>query len=122
MEQIFLFPERSLSPLRNRLPNIAPLPSRRTIDNFARPLTRIIDEKSNTIEITPKKPTPDINETNLSEQLQEIFPNINEVIKKDSEGFKEKIGDLNEILNKIGKDDDENYQKFFFDFFTGGKF
>ena len=64
-ETSFLFPEGSLSPLRNRLQNIAPLPSRRTIDNFARPLTRIIDEKSNTIEIKPKKPTPDTNETNL---------------------------------------------------------
>ena len=64
-ETSFLFPEGSLSPLQNRLQNIAPLPSRRTIDNFARPLTRIIDEKSNTIEIKPKKPTPDTNETNL---------------------------------------------------------
>ena len=35
-ERSFLFPE-SLSPLRNRLPNIAPLPSRPSIDNFARP-------------------------------------------------------------------------------------
>ena len=34
-----LIPEL-LSPLRNRLPNIAPLPSRQSIDNFARPLTR----------------------------------------------------------------------------------
>ena len=122
-ETSFLFPEGSLSLLQNRLPNLARLPSRRTIDNFARPLTRIIDEKSNTIEITPKKPTADINETNLSEQLQEIFPNVNEVIKKYFEGFKEKNGDLNEILNKIGKDDDdENDQKLFeFEFFTGGK-
>ena len=122
-ETSFLFPEGSLSLLQNRLPNLVRLPSRRTIDNFARPLTRIIDEESNTIEITPKKPTPDINETNLSEQLQEIFPNVNEVIKKYFEGFKEKNGDLNEILNKIGKDDDdENDQKLFeFEFFTGGK-
>ena len=28
-------------------------------------------------------------------------------------GFQEKIGDLNEILNKIGKDDDGNNQKLF---------
>ena len=80
-ETSFLFPE-SLSPLRNRLPNIAPLPSRPSIDNFARPLTRIIDDKTNTIEFTPKKPTPDINEKNLSGQIQEIFPNVNEVKKK----------------------------------------
>ena len=119
-ETSFLFPE-SLSPLRNRLPNIAPVPSRPSIDNFARPLTRIIDDKTNSIEVIPKKPTPDINETNLSGQLQEIFQNGNEVIKEDSEKSKEKI-DLNEILNKIGEDDDKDDKKIFeFEFFTGGK-
>ena len=66
--------------MQNRLPNIAPLPSRRSIDTFARPLTQIVDEKTNTIEVTPTKPTSDINETNLLEQLQEIIPNVNEVI------------------------------------------
>ena len=118
----FLFPNGSLLLLRNRLPNIAPLPSRPSIDNFARPLTRIIDDKSNTIEITPKKPAPNINKTNLSKQLQEIFPNVNEVIKEDSNDFKEKIDDLNEILDKIGKGEDGDDQKLFeFEFFTGGK-
>ena len=119
----FLFPE-SLLPLRNRLPNIAPLPSWPSIDNFARPLTRIIDDKSNTIEITPKKPPPNINETNLSKQLHEIFPNVNEVIKEDPNNFQEKIDDLNEMLDKIGKDEegDKDDQKVFeFEFFTGGK-
>ena len=72
-ETSFLFPDGSLSPLWNRLPNIAPLPTRPSIDNFARPLTQIIDDKSNTIEITPKKRAPNINKTNLSKQLQEIF-------------------------------------------------
>ena len=54
-KQVFF--HESLSPLRNRLQNIAPLPSRPSTDNFARPLTRIIDDKTNTtntIEITPK--------------------------------------------------------------------
>ena len=87
-ETSFLFLDGSLSPLRNRLPNIAPLPSRTSIDNFARLLTRIIDDKSNTIKITPKKSTPNINETNLSKQLREIFPNLNEVIKEDSNDLK----------------------------------
>ena len=41
-ETSFLFLHGSLSPLQNRLPNIAPLPSRPSIDNFARPLTLII--------------------------------------------------------------------------------
>ena len=72
-ETSFLFPEGSLPPLRNRLPNIAPLPSKRTIDNFARPLTRIIDEKSNTIEIKPKAPFPDTNETNLQRLWKKGF-------------------------------------------------
>ena len=62
----FFIADGSLSPLRNRLPNIAPLPSRPCLDNFARPLTRIIDDKSNTIEITPKKRPQNINETSLS--------------------------------------------------------
>ena len=97
-KQVFLFPD-GLSPLQNRLPNIAPPFSRPSIDNFARPLTRIIDDKSNTIEITPKKPPPNINETNLSNQLQEIFPNVYEVIKEGSNNVKEKIDDLNEILD-----------------------
>ena len=121
-EASFLFNDGSLSPLRNRLPNNGPLPSRPSIDNFARPLTRIIDDKSNTVEITPKKPVPKINETNLSKQLQKIFPNVNEVIKEDSNDFKEKIDDSNEILDKIGKGKDGDDQKLFeFEFLTGGK-
>ena len=118
-ETNFLFPDGSLSHLQNRLPNIAPLPSRTSIDNFARPLTRIIDDKRNTIEITPKKSTPNIEETNLSKQLQGIFPNVNEVVKEDSNDSKEKINDLNEILDKIGKSEDEDDQNLFeFEFFT----
>ena len=121
-ETSFLFPNGSLSPLRNRLPNIAPLPWRSSIDNFARPLTQIIDDESNTTEITPKKPAPNIKETNLSKRLQEIFPNVNKVIKEDSNDFKEKIDDLNEILDKKGKDEDGDDQKLFeFEFFIGGK-
>ena len=74
---------------------MAPLPSRPSIDKFARPLPRIIDDKSNTIEITPKE---------------------------DSNDFKEKIDDLNEILDKIGKGEDGDDQKLFeFEFFTGRK-
>ena len=83
VKHVFLFSE-SLSPLRNRLLNIVPLPSRPSTDNFARPLTRIVDDKTNTIEITPKILTPNINKKKLSKQLQEVFPNVNEVIKEDS--------------------------------------
>ena len=120
--QQVLVPEWCLSPLQNRLPNILALPSRPSIDKFARPLTRMVDDKANTIEVRPKKATPDTDETNLSEQLQEMFLNVNEVIKEDSKGgFKEKIEDLHEILKNISEDDEDDQKLFEFEFFTGGK-
>ena len=111
-----------MSPLRNKLKNIAPLPSRPTIDNFARPIFQITDEKNNTIATTPKRPVLKIEETNLSEQLQSIFPDINQTIKQESETFKEKIDDLDKIIEKVSNiGDDQDEQKIFeFEFFTGG--
>ena len=40
-ETSFLYPEGSVSPLRNKLPNIAPLPSRPSVDNFSRSTTKL---------------------------------------------------------------------------------
>ena len=122
-ETSFLFSDgnrsESLPPLRNKLPNIAPLPSKPAIDNFARPIKQMTDEKNNTNAITPKRPLPKIEERNLSEQLQSIFPDVNETITKESETFKEK--NLDEIINKVSNiDDDQDEQKIFeFEFFTG---
>ena len=45
------------------------LPQADLVDTFARPLTKIVDEKDNTIQIALKKPQVDIKERNLSEQL-----------------------------------------------------
>ena len=104
-ETSFLFSDGSLSPLRNKLPNIAPLPSKPTIDNFARPITQITDEKNNAIAITSKRPVPKIEERNLSEQLQSIFPDVDETITKESETFKEKIEDLDRIIEKVSNTD-----------------
>ena len=108
------------APLKNKLPNIAPLPSKPTTDNFARPITQVTDEKNNTAAITLKRPVPKIEEKNLSEQLQSIFPDVNETITKESETFKEK--NLDEIINKVSNiDDDQDEQKIFeFEFLTGG--
>ena len=121
-ETSVLFSDWRLSPLRSKLPNIAPLSTKPTIDNFARPITQITDEKNNTIAITPKRPLPKIEERNLSQQLQSIFPDVNEIIKEESETFKEKIEDLDEIINKVSNiDNDQDEQKIFeFEFFTGG--
>ena len=123
-ETNFLFPEGSLSPLRNKLPNIAPLPSRPSVDNFSRPITEMTDEKINTISITSKKPVLEpIGQRQLSEQLQGIFPDVDETIKKESEIFKERIGDLDEIIDKVSKSSESatiDQVTFEFEFFTGG--
>ena len=128
-ETSFLFSDgtkpESLSPLRNNLKNIAPLPSKSAIDNFVRPITQITDEKNNTIAITPKRPAPKVEETNLSEQLESIFPDVDETIKRESETFKEKVVDSDKIIEKVSNIDDDqegqDEQKIFeFEFFTGG--
>ena len=79
-------------------------------------------KKKNTIAITPKRQVPKIEERNLSQQLQSIFPDVNEIIKEESETFKEKIEDLDEIINKVSNiDNNEGEQKIFeFEFFTRG--
>ena len=72
------------------------------------------DEKNNTIAITPKRSVPKIEETNLSEQLQSIFSYIDQTIKQESETFKEKIDDLDKIIEKVSNiGDDQDEQKIF---------
>ena len=110
--------------MRNKLPNISPLSSRPSVDNFSRPVTEMTDKKNNTISITPKKPVLEpIGQRKLSEQLQGIFPDVDETIKKESKTFKERSQDFDEIIDKLSKlsDYDENDQVTFeFKFFTGG--
>ena len=110
--------------MRNKLPNISPLPSRPSVDNFSRPVTEMTDKKNNTISITPKKPVLEpIGQRKLSGQLQGIFPDVDETIKKESKTFKERSQDFDEIIDKLSKlsDYDENDQVTFeFKFFTGG--
>ena len=73
-ETRFLYPDKSLSPLQNKLLNIAPLPSRPSVDNISRPITKMADESNNTISIMTKKPVVEpIRQKQLSEQLQQIF-------------------------------------------------
>ena len=80
------------------------LPPKPIIDNFARPLTKIIDNEKNVIQIIPKKEEVGLNEMNLSEQLSKFFPNIDEVNKQDEEKCKEDADDLTEVLSTIGED------------------
>ena len=57
----------------------------------------------------------------MCEQLQSIFPDADQKIKQELETFKEKIDDLDKIIEKLGNiDDDQNEQKISeFEFFTG---
>ena len=50
----FLFSDGSLSPLRNKLLTLPPLPSKPSVGNFSRSITQRTDEKNNTISIMPK--------------------------------------------------------------------
>ena len=109
------FIKLQLPPKRQFSPKTKPqLPPKPIIDNFARPLTKIIDDQKNTIQIIPKKEEVGLNEMNLSEQLSKIFPNINEVNKQDEEKFKEDVNDLTEILTRIGEDDTPFEFEFFY--------
>ena len=61
----------------------------------------------------------------MSKQLQSIFPDVDQTIKRKSKTFKEKIDDLDKIIEKVSNtdndQDDQNEQKIFgFEFFTGG--
>ena len=83
--------------MRNKLPNIAPLPSRPSVNNISRTITEITDEKNNTISITPKKPAlPPIAQRQLPQQLQKIFPDVDSTIEKTSEIFKERTEDIDD--------------------------
>ena len=57
--------------------------------------------------ITPKKSVPKIEETNLSEQLQSIFLDVDQTIKYESETFKEDIDDLDKIIEKVSNIGDD---------------
>ena len=115
--------EESIWPLKNRLPNTAPLPSRPSVDNFSRPITEITDEKSNNISITPKKPVlPPIGLWQLSQQLQTFFPDVDSTIEKTFETFKERSEDNDKLIKKFSETDESGDQVTFeFEVFTGGE-
>ena len=95
-------------------PQILPL-----IDKYARPISEVIDgkkkKKKKTMSIIPK--TPKLEESNLSEQLTQILPNLDDIKKEDDYTFKETVQNLTETLCKIGEDD----ATFEFEFFIGRK-
>ena len=93
-ETSFLFFDGSFSPLRNKLRHIAPLPNKPIVDNFSRPTTKMADDSNDSISIMRKRSNLEsIGQKQLSKQLQQIFPDVDQTIKKESETFKEKTRD-----------------------------
>ena len=113
---------QSLSPLRNKLPSLDPLPSLPDINDFSRPLTELVDTKNKTIEITPKKiDLPPIGQKQLSKELNQLFPDVDVAIKEKQETFKERTENIEELVQKVGENDKNSPVTFQFEFFQGGE-
>ena len=113
--------EASVSPLRKKLPSIDPFPSLPNINDFSRPITDVVDEKNNTIMITSNNtPLPPIGQKQLSQELNKIFSDVDNTIKEKANTFKEQTLDIDELVEKVGKDE-KSEATFEFEFFSGGK-
>ena len=70
----------------------------------------MINKKKNIVQVTPKKDTTnEINETNLSDCLTQLFPDIDEVEEEDKNKVKDKnnemeIDQVTEILARTDND------------------
>ena len=112
---------QSISPLRNKLPSIDPLPSLPNVNDFSRPITELVDEKNNTIEITPKKiDLPLIGQKQLSKELNKLFPDVDETIKEKENIFKERTENITDLVERVGENE-ESELTFQFEFFQGGE-
>ena len=124
-ETSFLFSNGSFSPLRNKLKHIVSLPNKPIVDNFSRPTPKMADDSNNSISIMPKRSNLEsIGQKQLSEQLQQIFPDVDQTIQRESETFKERTRDLDEAIERLSKSKDtESFDQvtFEFEFFTGGQ-
>ena len=113
--------EASVSPLRKKLSCIDPFPLLPNINDFSRPTTDVVDEKNNTITITPKEaPLPPIGQKQLSQELNKIFPDVDDTIKEKADTFKERTLDIDELVEKLGRDK-KSEATFEFELFSGGK-
>ena len=71
--------------------------------------------------ITPKiSPLPPIGQKQLSQELNKIFPDVDNTIKEKADTFKERTLDINELVEKVGRDE-KSEATFEFEFFSSGK-
>ena len=71
--------------------------------------------------ITPKKaPLPPIGQKQLSQELNKIFPDVDNTIKEKADTFKERTLDIDELVEKVVRAE-KSEAIFEFEFFSGGK-
>ena len=99
------------------LDNLTSRPEPRFETDFNRPLTSVIDNANNVIEMAPrvKEKTEQKADINLSEQLAKLFPDVDEKItdKNDQSINQLRLSDLSETLSKIDKDEVPKQLEFF---------
>ena len=75
--------------------------------------------------MTPKKSVlPQIKQKQLSEQLEGTFPDVDQTIQKQSETLKERIENVEELIDTFTKSNDYNADEqevFEFGLFIGGE-
>ena len=80
------------------------------------------DDFNNSISITPRRSNLEpIGQKQLSEQLQQIFPDVDQTIQKESETFKERTNELDEAIEKLENNESFDQVTFEFEFFTIGQ-
>ena len=99
----------------NKLPSVPlfePTDSEKTKDSFSRPITKVLDGE--TIEITPRREI--IEEREISDKLQELFPDIEKITEQNKRADVEfDFDNLSETLTAISSD----IVPFEFEFFKG---
>ena len=80
-----------------------------------------MDEKDNTIEITPKKiDLPPIGQKKLSKELNQLFADVDETIKEKENAFKERTENIVDLIERVGENE-KSQLTFQFEFFQGGE-
>ena len=108
-ETSILFAEGSVSPLRNKLPSIAPLPSRPVVDNFSGPITEITDKKKqyNFSNSKTDSFTTNWSTTIISTITKNFSRCFDSTIEKTSNAFKERIENIEELVKKVGSEEND---------------
>ena len=87
---------------------------------FQGPLPTLLTKKIIQFQYCQKKPLPPIGQKQLSQELNKIFPDVDDTIKEKADTFKERTLDIHELVEKVGRAE-KSEATFEFEFFTGGE-